>query len=99
MSSTHAVDGPSPQTEEREDDQRYVGDFLTLVEILRIDLDKYRRKFGQQGAVTGLVAVAKLLEGGAALSTDQFLLGFHDRWGIPCVLRALARAMDEEHLR
>ena len=80
-------EGPSPADLEQAEHGRYAAEFETLVSSFRIALETT--------TPTDLVMHTSRLCGGHVhvLSNEQPVIYFHDRWGYPAVLRALAKAI------
>ena len=81
-------EGPAPSDLEREDDERYINEFNTIVATFRIALETM--------TPTGLTIHTARFCGNPtyALSYEQSVVYFLDRYGYPAVLRALAKAIE-----
>ena len=83
------TDEQPPSVAERAEDERYAREFETLVVTFRTALDT----MSPQGLAIQTSRVCGCPS--YALSYEQPVIYFCDRWGFPAVLRALAKAIEQ----
>jgi hypothetical protein len=87
--TTNLREGQAPTDIERAEDERYGHEYQAMVAGFRIELE------GTTTAWSILKRLAELTRGRHPLAHEQPLLGFIDWYGLPALLRALARAIEE----
>lgn len=85
--SVETHEGPPPAVAERAEHARYAAEFETIVATFRTALET-----SHPWKLTARVAA--ICRGDYRMSYEQPVIYFHDRWGYPAVLRALARAIE-----
>ncbi|CAB4192140.1 hypothetical protein UFOVP1236_11 [uncultured Caudovirales phage] len=85
--SVETREGPAPIDIERVEDEHYGHEFQAMVACFRIELES--------GSSSGVLKrLAELTRGRHPLSHEQSLLAFIEWYGLPALLRALARAIE-----
>ena len=84
-------EGPSPAVAERAEHTRYANEFETIVATFRTALETTTRS----KLTIRVASLCDLAFPHYPMSYEQPVIYFHDRWGYPAVLRALARAIDQ----
>jgi hypothetical protein len=87
--TTNLREGPAPTDIERAEDERYGHEYQAMVACFRIELE------GTTTAWSILKRLAELTRGRHPLAHEQPLLAFVEWYGLPALLRALARAIEE----
>jgi hypothetical protein len=77
------------------DDEEYQNDYAGAVEVLRsLYTGRMQRGYGPIDSGRWLVGVVKSVASGDMDSALVFLFYFYDRYGLPALLRATARALE-----
>ena len=82
-------EGPAPADLGRADDERYGHEYQAMVACFRIELEV------STSAWHILKRLAELTRGRHPLAHEQPLLAFIEWYGLPALLRALARAIEQ----
>ena len=90
-----AYDGPSPAQIEQATDDVFAGDYAAMVQVYRTILEMKAEARALRPGSELLAKVSYVLATDDALSHEVATLTFADQWGVPAVLRALARAIEQ----
>lgn len=91
---TQAYDGPSPEDQERIDDEIYVTARTILIEVYRTDLARLARTEGTRAGAQLARDVTGIFVRGAQIDAEWATETFASRYGVPATLRALATAIE-----
>lgn len=91
---TQTYDGPSPQAQERADDEIFVTARTSLIEVYRTDLERLARTEGTRAGAQLARDVTGILVRGAQIDAEWVTETFASQYGVAATLRALATAIE-----